>query len=86
MNTFQFEKSLLVRLEESENVLKGKNSLIPASAVRSEWAYHIELQIEPAGLFFNLLNLLFFFDLILLFSLLLIHRLASIMENFSGHL
>lgn len=49
MNVFEFEKSLLERLQESENVLRCKNVPVPASEVRSEWAYHIELQIEPAG-------------------------------------
>lgn len=49
MNVFEYEKSLLERLQESETVLRCKNTPVPASEVRSEWAYHIELQIEPAG-------------------------------------
>lgn len=57
MNVFEFEKSLLERLQESENVLRCKNAPVPASEVRSEWAYHIELQIEPAGKFKTKLNI-----------------------------
>lgn len=49
MSVFEFDKSLLVRLEESTNVLQCKNGPVPASEVRNEWAYHVELQIEPAG-------------------------------------
>lgn len=49
MNVFEFDKSLLERLQESENVLHCKDAAVPASEVRSEWCYHIELQIEPAG-------------------------------------
>lgn len=49
MSVFEFEKSLLTRLEESTDVLQCKNEPVPASQVRAEWAYHIELQIEPAG-------------------------------------
>lgn len=49
MSVYEFEKSLLVRLEESTNVLQCKSVAVPASEVRDEWAYHVELQIEPAG-------------------------------------
>lgn len=49
MSVFEFEKSLLTRLEESTDVLQCKNEPVPASQVRAEWAYHVELQIEPAG-------------------------------------
>lgn len=51
MSVYEFEKSLLVRLEESTNVLQCKSVAVPASEVRDEWAYHVELQIEPAGEF-----------------------------------
>lgn len=51
MSVYEFEKSLLVRLEESTNVLQCKSVAVPASEVRDEWAYHVELQIEPAGRF-----------------------------------
>lgn len=55
MNVFEFDKSLLERLQESENVLHCKDVAVPASEVRSEWCYHVELQIEPAGkLHFNI--------------------------------
>lgn len=49
MNVFEFDKTLLERLDEAENVLQCTNSAVPASQVRGEWAHHIELQIEPAG-------------------------------------
>lgn len=49
MNVYEFEKSLLERLEESCNVLQCKGSPVPASDVREEWACHVELKIEPAG-------------------------------------
>ncbi|XP_067621875.1 protein nessun dorma [Eurosta solidaginis] len=49
MDVFEFDKCLLDRLEESMNVLSWKDEIIPASQVRSEWSYYIELQIEPAG-------------------------------------
>lgn len=49
MSVYIFEKSLLERLDESANVLKCKNTSVPASEVHTEWACHLELQIEPAG-------------------------------------
>lgn len=49
MSVFEFDKSLLLRLDESAVVLQCKGAAVPASEVRSEWAYHIELLIEPAG-------------------------------------
>lgn len=49
MNVFEFDKSLLDRLEESAVVLQCKGAAVPASEVRSEWSYLVELQIEPAG-------------------------------------
>ncbi|XP_012155181.1 protein nessun dorma isoform X2 [Ceratitis capitata] len=49
MEVYEFEKCLLDRLEESMTVLSWKDEVIPASQVRSEWSYYIELQIEPAG-------------------------------------
>lgn len=59
MSVYEFEKSLLVRLEESTNVLQCRDEAVPASEVRSEWAYHVELQIEPAGRLFNIFYLNF---------------------------
>lgn len=49
MEVYDFDKCLLDRLEESMTVLSWKDEVIPASQVRSEWSYYIELQIEPAG-------------------------------------
>lgn len=49
MKVFEFEKSLLNRLEESSSVLQLKGSIVPARDVRNEWACHVELKIEPAG-------------------------------------
>lgn len=51
MSVYIFEKSLLDRLDESANVLKCKETNVPAGQVHSEWAYHVELQLEPAGEF-----------------------------------
>lgn len=63
MSVYEFEKSLLVRLEESTNVLQCRDEAVPASEVRSEWAYHVELQIEPAGRFFKKFYLYFYYIL-----------------------
>jgi len=49
METYEFEKCLLARLRESRDILCCKDEPIPASQVKSEWAYFIELQIEPTG-------------------------------------
>ncbi|XP_017476218.1 PREDICTED: SHC SH2 domain-binding protein 1 homolog B [Rhagoletis zephyria] len=49
MEVYEFDKCLLDRLEESMSVLSWKDEVIPATQVRSEWSYYIELQIEPAG-------------------------------------
>lgn len=49
MNVYEFEKTLLERMEESHNVLQCKGAPVPASDVREEWACHVELKIEPAG-------------------------------------
>lgn len=49
MDVYEFEKSLLERMEESINVLQCKGSPVPAAEVREEWACHVELKIEPAG-------------------------------------
>ncbi|XP_055921308.1 protein nessun dorma [Eupeodes corollae] len=49
MEVYEFDKCLLNRLEESMDVLSWKDGVIPASRVRLEWSYYIELQIEPVG-------------------------------------
>ncbi len=48
MEVFQFDKSMMDRLEEAQNVLNC-NKVIPASRVAEEWSYNVELLIEPAG-------------------------------------
>lgn len=48
MEVFQFDKSLMERLEEAQNVLNC-NKKIPASRVVEEWSYNVELLIEPTG-------------------------------------
>lgn len=82
MNVYEFEKSLLTRLEESSNVLQCKDVPVPASQVLSEWAYHIELQIEPAGM----LNFLRFCILFFVLNIYVFYRLASALENITCHL
>lgn len=49
MSVFEFDKSLLERLDESAVVLQCKGAAVSASEVRSEWSYHVELLIEPVG-------------------------------------
>lgn len=48
MEVFQFEKSMMDRLEEAQNVLTC-NKVIPASRIVEEWSYNVELLIEPTG-------------------------------------
>ncbi|KAJ6649971.1 Protein nessun dorma [Pseudolycoriella hygida] len=48
MEVIQFDKSLMDRLKEAQNVLIT-DKRIPASRVIEEWGYHVELLIEPAG-------------------------------------
>lgn len=49
MEVFEFDKTLLTRMIEAENVLRLNTNPIPASSVRREWSYFVEVQIEPAG-------------------------------------
>lgn len=51
MEVFEFEKSLTKHLCDISNILRCTGKSVPASQVRSEWAYHIELKIEPTGMF-----------------------------------
>lgn len=51
MEVFQFEKSMMERLEEAQNVLVC-DKVIPPSKVVEEWSYLVELLIEPAGVNF----------------------------------
>lgn len=49
VDVFHFgDKTLATRLQECQDVLQY-NRPVPASRVRSEWSYFMELQIEPAG-------------------------------------
>lgn len=58
MNVYEFEKSLLERMEESCGVLQCKGSPVTATEVREEWACHVELKIEPAGKIFQLFKII----------------------------
>lgn len=49
MDVFNFEKTLLTRLNESVDVLRVSSDPISASNVRREWSYFVEIQIEPSG-------------------------------------
>lgn len=49
MEVFTFNKSLLDRLNEANNVLHNDSAPVPASQVRREWSYMIELVVEPSG-------------------------------------
>lgn len=49
MQIYEFDKCLLERLQETMDVLSWRSPKIPASQVRKEWSYFIELQLEPAG-------------------------------------
>ena len=49
MEVFTFDKSLQERLTDITNVLCNREEIVPASQIRPEWAYHIELVLEPVG-------------------------------------
>lgn len=49
LTVFRYEKSLLSRLHECKDVLKTAERTVPASKVREQWRYFIEMQLEPAG-------------------------------------
>lgn len=49
LTVFRYEKSLLSRLHECKDVLKTAERTVPASKVREQWRYFIEMQVEPAG-------------------------------------
>lgn len=48
MEVYEFEKSLLTRLEEFSSILASRET-IPASAVHNEWANYLEIAVEPSG-------------------------------------
>lgn len=50
MTVFRYDKSLLTRLYECKDVLKATEKAVPASKVREQWMYFVEMQIEPAGM------------------------------------
>uniref|UniRef100_A0A1Q3EXJ2 Uncharacterized protein n=1 Tax=Culex tarsalis TaxID=7177 RepID=A0A1Q3EXJ2_CULTA len=50
MDVYEFEKSLLTRMQEISTVLGAREGVpIGASAVRTEWANYVEIAIEPTG-------------------------------------
>lgn len=49
MAVFQYDKSLLTRLQECSDVLQASKIPVPAAKIRAEWSYFVEVQIEPAG-------------------------------------
>ncbi|XP_065083480.1 protein nessun dorma isoform X2 [Ochlerotatus camptorhynchus] len=49
MEVYDFEKSLLTRLQETSDVLCARGIALPASEVRTEWANYVEMAIEPTG-------------------------------------
>ncbi|XP_055384328.1 protein nessun dorma [Condylostylus longicornis] len=49
MDVFEFQKSLPTRFAEYMIVLSWSEKLVPASQVRDEWSYFLQLQIEPGG-------------------------------------
>lgn len=49
MEIYTFDKSLQERLTEYNTILKVQSRTVSASDISSEWAYYIELAIEPTG-------------------------------------
>lgn len=49
MEIFTFDKSLQERLVEFTDILSSRGDVVPASQIKSEWSFHVELVIEPAG-------------------------------------
>uniref|UniRef100_A0A0C9QWR0 Shcbp1-b_0 protein n=1 Tax=Fopius arisanus TaxID=64838 RepID=A0A0C9QWR0_9HYME len=49
MEIYTFDKSLQERLVELEEILSGRGTVVPASRIRHEWTFHVELVIEPVG-------------------------------------
>ncbi|XP_014215719.1 protein nessun dorma [Copidosoma floridanum] len=50
MEIFTFDKCFQERLEEFTNIIvSGREDVIPATQVRTEWIYHVELVVEPVG-------------------------------------
>ncbi|KAK0095817.1 hypothetical protein PV326_007291 [Microctonus aethiopoides] len=49
MEVYTFDKSLQERLVEFTEILSSRGTIVPASQIKSEWSYHVELVIEPVG-------------------------------------
>ncbi|XP_076648265.1 SHC binding and spindle associated nessun dorma [Halictus rubicundus] len=49
MEIYTFDKSLQERLVELTEILSSRDEKVPASQIKAEWSYHIELVIEPVG-------------------------------------
>ncbi|XP_063976165.1 protein nessun dorma [Diachasmimorpha longicaudata] len=49
MEIYTFDKSLQERLLELEEILSGRGTVVPASRIKHEWTFHVELVIEPVG-------------------------------------
>ncbi|XP_076633558.1 SHC binding and spindle associated nessun dorma [Colletes latitarsis] len=49
MEIYTFNKSLQERLVELTEILSSRGEIVPASQIKAEWSYHVELVIEPVG-------------------------------------
>ncbi|XP_076291028.1 protein nessun dorma-like [Lasioglossum baleicum] len=49
MEIYTFDKSLQERLVELTEILSSRGENVPASQIKSEWSYHVELVLEPVG-------------------------------------
>ncbi|XP_057329723.1 protein nessun dorma [Microplitis mediator] len=49
MEVYTFDKSLQERTVEFTEILSSRETIVPASRIKSEWSYHVELVIEPVG-------------------------------------
>ncbi|XP_015592362.1 protein nessun dorma [Cephus cinctus] len=49
MEIYTFDKSLQERLVEYTAILSSRGEIVPASQIKAEWSYHVELVIEPVG-------------------------------------
>ncbi|XP_033334782.1 SHC binding and spindle associated nessun dorma [Megalopta genalis] len=49
MEIYTFDKSLQERLVELTEILSSRDEIVPASQIKAEWFYHVELVIEPTG-------------------------------------
>lgn len=49
MEVYEFDKNCLIRLNEMLSVLDCKNGPVQSSLIKTQWSYHLELQMEPTG-------------------------------------